>query len=142
MRTGLTRLSAVFGCGISLILNAAQLPRIELIVSDAEGVVGQEALKQQGFDVKIYNLDAPKRLLERIAQHLPPNQQAATSTLSQRGVQQQFEAAYQGLSVAARYGVNHYPAIIFNQGEAVIYGVTDLPRALNLYRHWQHDDKP
>ena len=35
-----------------------------------------------------------------------------------------------------QYGVDRYPAIVFN-GEAVVYGLTDLSNALDHYRTWQ-----
>ena len=41
-----------------------------------------------------------------------------------------------GLINAAEYGVDRYPAIVFD-GNAVIYGVTDIGEALRHYRKWK-----
>ena len=40
-----------------------------------------------------------------------------------------------GLAKAVQYGVDHYPAIVFN-GTAVVYGVTDLVEAVQRYDTW------
>ncbi len=41
-----------------------------------------------------------------------------------------------GLLKAAEYGIDRYPAIVFD-GYAVVYGVTDIGEALRQYRVWQ-----
>jgi integrating conjugative element protein (TIGR03757 family) len=119
-------------------------PLIEVIHSDADKISGRAKLIQQGYVVKLYNLDAPKQLFASLSQNLPSNQAAAKSTLEQRmqqhgrqALQQQLILAYQGLSLAIQYQVDRYPAVLFGQGRAVIYGVTDLEQALSLYRQWQ-----
>lgn len=125
------------------IQSAQDKPVIEVIVRDADRVIGLATLRQQGYDVKLYNLDAPKQLFADLSQNLPANPEAAKRTLEQRmqqhgrqALQQQLIAAYQGLSVAIQYQVDRYPAVLFDQGRAVIYGVTDLQQALDLYRQW------
>lgn len=124
--------------------SAQDKPVIEVIVSDADRVTGLATLRQQGYDVKLYNLDAPKLLFADLSQDLPAYPAAAKRTLEQRmqqrgrqALQQQLIAAYQGLSVAIQYQVDRYPAVLFDGGQAVIYGVTDLQQALSLYRQWQ-----
>ncbi|MCB1736182.1 MAG: TIGR03757 family integrating conjugative element protein [Gammaproteobacteria bacterium] len=46
----------------------------------------------------------------------------------------------QGLAKAMQYGVDRYPAIVFD-GQAVVYGVTDVQTALAHYRVWRREDK-
>jgi integrating conjugative element protein (TIGR03757 family) len=41
-----------------------------------------------------------------------------------------------GLINAAEYGVDRYPAVVFD-GNAVVYGVTDIDEALRHYRTWK-----
>jgi integrating conjugative element protein (TIGR03757 family) len=133
--------------GLCLNLNAAELPSapfIEVIHSDAYPVTGIQALKRQGMAIKLYNLDDGKRLVSQLATNLPHNQDAAKKTLQQRfkkmgnqAVKGQFIRAYQGVIVGTQYGVTRYPAVIFDHGRAVVYGITDLPQALTLYRQWQ-----
>ncbi|MBD9357331.1 TIGR03757 family integrating conjugative element protein [Methylomonas albis] len=119
-------------------------PVIEVIVSDADRVTGLANLRQQGYDVKLYNLDAPKQLFASLSQNLPAKPEAAKRMLEQRmqqhgrqALQQQLVTAYQGLSVAIQYQIDRYPAVVFDRGKAVIYGVTDLQQALGWYRQCQ-----
>lgn len=119
-------------------------PLIEVIISDADRVTGRANLLRQGYDVQVYNLDAPKQLFATLSQNLPANQVAAKCALEQRmqqhgrqTLQQQLASAYQGLSLTMQYQINRYPAVVFDRGRAVIYGVTDLQQALGLYRQWQ-----
>ncbi|MEA2093693.1 MAG: DUF1525 domain-containing protein [Pseudomonadota bacterium] len=41
-----------------------------------------------------------------------------------------------GLARALQYGIDRYPAIVFD-GQLVVYGVTELGQALHQYYHWQ-----
>lgn len=118
-------------------------PSMEVIIGDDDRVTGQADLLQQGYDVKLYNLDAPKKLFSVLSQNLPADQAAAKHTLEQRmqlygrqALQRQLMDAYQGLSVAIQYRIDRYPAVLFDRGTAVVYGVTDLQQALGLYRQW------
>jgi integrating conjugative element protein (TIGR03757 family) len=45
-----------------------------------------------------------------------------------------------GLARAIQYGVDRYPAVVFDE-RAVVYGVTDLVEALDLYEAWQREQK-
>lgn len=124
---------------------------VEAVTDDAHPVTGIEALSGQGQAVAVYNLDDGERLTAELARGLPPDQEAAKAALQRRfaeqgraAVQQRFERAFQGRIAAFEYGLTRYPAVVFNHGQAVVYGVTDLPQALTLYRQWagQGEGKP
>ncbi|WP_268745429.1 TIGR03757 family integrating conjugative element protein [Methylomarinum vadi] len=51
-----------------------------------------------------------------------------------------MQMAAQGLAKAMQYGVDRYPAIVFD-GQAVVYGVTDVQSALAHYRVWRREGK-
>ena len=51
-----------------------------------------------------------------------------------------MQHAAMGLAKAMQYGVDRYPAIVFN-GEVAIYGVTDIGEALDRYRLWREGRK-
>ncbi|MEZ5573748.1 MAG: TIGR03757 family integrating conjugative element protein [Halioglobus sp.] len=48
----------------------------------------------------------------------------------------ELENAARGLVQAMQYGIDRYPAIVFD-GEVVVYGVTDVTVATQLYQRWQ-----
>lgn len=104
------------------------------------GVI-QSALTRQGVMLAVYNLDAPAQLSQSLSQNLPLNATAAKKILQERlhqqgstSLQQQYQIAYQGLAKSLAYELDRFPAIVFNHGQAVIYGVTDLKDALALYQ--------
>ena len=103
----------------------------------------QGALQRQGIKVSLYNLDAAKALSRDLSQGLPANPEAAKTIMLERlhgqgsqALNQRYLAAYQGLIKSLNYGLDRYPAIVFNQGQAVVYGVTDLQEALAVYQRW------
>ena len=46
------------------------------------------------------------------------------------------QQAATGLAKAMQYGIDRYPAVVFD-AEAVVYGVADLKTALHRYRRWR-----
>ena len=48
----------------------------------------------------------------------------------------ELKNAAKGLAQAMQYGINRYPAIVFD-GDAVVYGVTDVSAATQLFQRWQ-----
>ncbi|WP_404360463.1 TIGR03757 family integrating conjugative element protein [Methylotuvimicrobium sp. KM1] len=120
---------------------------IEAIHSDAFSLTGVDALAGQGIEVKIYNLDDAERLTANLAIGLPPDQEQAKAALERRfkeqgmeAVQKHFMQAFQGRIVGVQYGISRYPAIVFDHGRAVVYGVTDLNRAVAIYREWRRNN--
>ncbi len=94
------------------------------------------------IDVRIHKLDAIKQLEGKLSQGLSADPDKA-KRLVLRKLQQlgkatrsQLEHSARSLARAVQYGVEKYPAIVFD-GELVVYGLTDLSAALMHYRHWQ-----
>jgi hypothetical protein len=44
---------------------------------------------------------------------------------------------FTGVLKAREWGLERFPAIVFGQGESVVYGVTDLEQAVLLWRDHQ-----
>ena len=146
-------LAPLWGAGVSSPLFSADrqdLPEtaIEVIHSDEYPLHGLDSLNRQGLSFRLYNLDEGKRLLAGLSQNLPSNQDAAKVALEKRfqmmgeqSVQNRFQEAFKGNIKSVQYGLTRYPAVVFDGGKAVIYGVTDLVRALDLYRQWRQSAK-
>ena len=88
------------------------------------------------------NLDAVDRIEQRLGKNLPADEDKALALMKQRiaGVgqsqlNQELREAYQALILSMQYGLDRYPAVIFDQ-QAIVYGVTDLHAATKQYRHW------
>ena len=92
--------------------------------------------------VELYTIDGIKRIEQELSGGLTADSDAARHQATKRitqldeGQKQQVQRAAIGLSKALQYGIDRYPAIVFN-GEAVVYGVTDLTKALDFNEAWQ-----
>lgn len=87
----------------------------------------------------VYDLSAPRRLADALGQGLPQNPAEAQAAAAARfeAAKQRLAAAYRGHALAAHYGIAKIPAVVFNRGEAVAYGLADPAEAAALYRRWK-----
>ena len=94
------------------------------------------------IDVRIHKLDAIKQLEGKLSQGLSADPDKAKRLVLRKlqqlskGTRSQLEHSARSLAKAVQYGIEKYPAIVFD-GELVVYGLTDLSAALMHYRHWQ-----
>lgn len=92
-------------------------------------------------DARVYVLDEMEVLDSELSAGLPGNELEAQSILRQRlhalgaaALARRTKSAAEGIVQAARYGVDRIPAVVFN-GEAVIYGETDIDLARSIFQH-------
>lgn len=117
--------------------------QVEVITDRSHPFTGVEPnaarLKVQGFD-----LELPAQLETQLGEGLPSDPTVAARVARQRleslgrqPLATRFANAYAGLLKALDYGIDRYPAVVFDGGESVVYGVTDLDEALGYYRRWR-----
>ena len=94
-----------------------------------------------GSQITIHDLSARKRLLDEISQGLPSDpaqaKDIALARLNAGDFRQRLVAAEVDAALATQYGIVKLPAIVFDRGAAVAYGLTDVGQAIELYRRWQ-----
>lgn len=89
----------------------------------------------------VYVLDAMDTYLDKLSVGLPKTEAEAQRIASARlaTLTDADKAALRGAAEAkvraAEYRITHAPAIVFD-GRAVIYGVSDVERAQQIYRNW------
>ncbi|MCB1873870.1 MAG: TIGR03757 family integrating conjugative element protein [Gammaproteobacteria bacterium] len=94
----------------------------------------------------VYRLDRIDELQKALSQQLPGDPEKAKQLALRRfqrmdaQLSHQLENATKGLVQALQYGINRYPAIVFD-GHAVIYGITDIETAARLYDHWVEQNR-
>ena len=116
---------------------------IVVITSHEHPVVGLSLLaSSQRSTVQIYYLDAIDRLEHQLSQSLPADVTKATPLLKTRIAdigpavfEQQLREAYQPLLLMMKFQLDRYPVIVFDD-RAVIYGMTELPKAIQRYQAW------
>jgi integrating conjugative element protein (TIGR03757 family) len=108
------------------------------------GINKQALLGEKEFHV--YELDGIRRTEEKLSKGLPADPEQSKRVVLQRFQQlneedrARMQRAAMGLAKAMQYGVDRYPAIVFD-GQAVVYGVTDVQTALAHYRAWRREGK-
>lgn len=117
---------------------------IEVFTTSEQPVVGGEHEQLPTATVTIYVVDGLERFESGLSEGLPADPYAAKAEALRR-IQHLDDArtapakdAAFGLAKAVQYGVDRYPALVFD-GRAVVYGVTDLVEALDRYEAWQRE---
>ena len=104
-------------------------------------VTGNITTTGAGSQIIIHDLSARKRLLDEISQGLPSDpaqaKTLAMARLNAGDFRQRLVAAEVDAALATQYGIVKLPAIVFDRGAAVAYGLTDVGQAFELYRRWQ-----
>ena len=98
--------------------------------------------KHMHVAIQIHELDAIKGLEDTLSQGLTADPDKAKRLVLERlqqlnkGTRSQLEHSATALAKAVQYGVEKYPAMVFD-GELVVYGLTDLSVALMHYGLWR-----
>ncbi len=112
--------------------------QIEVFVTTGTTVSTTPA-DRRGIPVEIHHVDAVDRATEALSQGLPADPDAAAAIAQERldaQAHRDLEAAYEPLLRAYRLNIEQVPAIVFD-GQAVVYGTTDLARGLREYERWR-----
>lgn len=108
---------------------------------------GEEEGQDRGINLQVYHLDGIQLAEAELSKNLTADPALSKQILLQRiqDMDEQTSARMQrsatGIAKAMQYGVDRYPVIVFD-GEAVIYGITDLETALEQYQLWRAGNKP
>jgi integrating conjugative element protein (TIGR03757 family) len=124
---------------------------IEVFTSAKYPIVETDAKRAgshlQGLETTIYEIDGIQSVERDLSLNLPVEPQQSKQIALQRiqsldkQTRSRMQSAATALAKAMQYGVDRYPAVVFD-GEAVVYGVTDLTVALEQYRAWQAGRQP
>lgn len=131
-------------------IDAVTLQVIEVFTSSDRPITGHAVIYaapgRPTTELQIYNLDGIQRIEAQLSQNLTADPEQSKRVVLQRFQQlreedrAQMQHAAMGLAKAMQYGVDRYPAIVFD-GEVAIYGVTDIGEALDRYRLWREGRK-
>lgn len=123
-------------------LRAGDALSLEVFTMATLPISGQDDRRLHGASVTVYAVDGLARFETLLSEDLPSEADAAKAEairrigeLNEARMASAKEAAT-GLAKAVQYGVNRYPAIVF-EGDAVIYGMTDLVDAVARYEAWR-----
>jgi len=127
--------------------NGGGHPRLVEVFTTADSPVnGETALNTQPayreIEFHAYELDAIQRIEAKLSKGLTADPKQSKRVVLQRFQQlpdedrAQLQRAAMGLEKAVKFGIDRYPAIVFD-GEIVIYGIVDIREALHRYKQWR-----
>jgi len=135
---------ARLAAGILLIPALALAPQafaLESVEVFTDPALFPVALGNSGVAVEVHDLSAQQKLLDELGQGLPGNpslaKDMAASRLGTAGFRQRLADTTAATLLASRYGIAKIPAIVFDRGAAVAYGLTDVGQAIQLYQRWK-----
>ena len=148
-------------CLVSLVLfadttfagQAGSLPPlvVEVFISDKHAVIGAYIAdldrNSRQLAIVVYKITAIQSIERDLSANLPAEPQQSKQIVLYRvqGLGEQtrsrMQAAAMGLAKAMQYGIDRYPAIVFDR-QVVVYGVTDLKAALGFHQAWRAGAKP
>ncbi|MEW8508366.1 MAG: TIGR03757 family integrating conjugative element protein [Candidatus Thiodiazotropha sp.] len=98
------------------------------------------------MDIQLYELNGIRRIETNLSQGLTTDPEQSEKIVLQRlqklneNDRTSMQRAAEGLAKAMHYRIDRYPAIVFD-GQAVVYGVTDVQTALAHYLVWRREGK-
>ena len=131
--------------------NGVGHPRLVEMFTTADSLVNGETtlntqLVYREIEFHVYELDGIQRVETKLSKGLTADPKQSRQVVLQR-LQQlseedrtQLQRAAMGLAKAMQFGVDRYPAIVFD-GEVAIYGVADIREALHRYQQWREGQK-
>lgn len=123
---------------------AAEVPlQITYFGNNLYPPAGIEDLKAHAStSVTVYNLDDHRNLEKELAAGLPKKDLELAKRMAKQRVasipKERFEALFVGPSTARRWMIEKYPAVVFGNGEAVVYGTQNID---NAYAIWEASKK-
>lgn len=120
--------------------NTLSTVSVDIFVSDTDRLTNVIALKRQVKSLTIHNMDNSVRLDAQLSQGLSSDPAVAEQQARARmtGINQQaIREAWTPVVKASFYDIKKIPAIVFNDGEAVVYGITDVMTAAGFYQKHQ-----
>ena len=126
--------------GLANSTSSSPSPSVIVITSDERPV---NVASVPNVHITVFNLDDVRTIEDQLGKGLPADKQLAKAIVQQRiaeigqpQLNESIRSAYQGISLAMRYGIDRYPAIVID-GRVIVYGVVNVATALAYYEQWQ-----
>lgn len=121
------------------VFTTSQRPVVELAAKSATNAL-------PGYAVTVYEIDGLQFTERKLSHDLPTDHRQSQHLAMQRLQRleepelQRMRGAAVGLGKAMQYGIDRTPAVVFD-GEAVVYGVTDVSAAVETYEAWRMEQR-
>ena len=124
--------------------NLASATRMDVFITADQPIerLNTFVLRHPDIALRVHTLDAIESLEDELSRDLPADPRSAKrlalARLKQlsKDTRAQLQHSAASIAIALHYGIEQYPAIVFD-AEFVVYGLTDPFRALEHYRRWR-----
>jgi len=136
-------IAALFPALLQAASPAASMPSSMEVFTNARHPISGTA--STSVPTKIYDLDAPGRLEDELSTDLPPDPKQAKALALKRlnalgaELAGMVDQAYEGVIKAMNYELTKIPAVVFDGGTGVVYGISDINEAIKRYQTWQQE---
>jgi integrating conjugative element protein (TIGR03757 family) len=131
------------GPGLAHVIEVFTSKQYPVVETDTKGT----GSNVQVPEITVYKIDAIQSVERELSRELPAAPQQSKPIVLQRiqsldePARLSMQASATGLAKAMQYGIDRFPAIVFD-GQAVVYGETDVQAAHTHYRAWRSRNKP
>lgn len=143
-------LNVIAICPAQAATSGDSVPMLEVFTTREQKVQSDSHIEtmnpDQSIKLQVYHLDGIEQFESVLSKSLPTDIKQAKHIALQRlqylnvKWKESMQKAAIGLTKAMQYGLDRYPAIVFD-GQAVVYGVTDVQTAFAHYRAWRREGK-
>lgn len=132
-------ISPVLAQGVSD-LSAVQMQKVYFIGTNHHTLMNAHSAEEFDVVIENTNLDGHKNLEQFLSKDLPQDMEAAELEANRRLETmdaQEIQNAFNGMAIAMRFDIKKAPAFVFDEGRAVIYGLTDAREALKRWAYYK-----
>jgi integrating conjugative element protein (TIGR03757 family) len=112
---------------------------VTYIGTNNHSIVNAEAVEDYDIKLTVFNIDAHRNLEKQLSENLPSDITEAERIANERLAALDahlVQDAFKGIALSLHWDLKTVPAIVFGDGEQVIYGVTDMNVALKRYHYF------
>ncbi len=114
--------------------------KVYFIGTNNHTLINAHSAEEFGAVIENTNLDGHKNLEQFLSMDLPQDMEAAQLEANRRLETmdaQEIQNAFNGMAIAMRFDIKKAPAFVFDEGRAVIYGLTDAREALKRWAYYK-----
>lgn len=122
---------------VSTVSAAAQPESMLLISLGDRPTTGVDEIEALGIKVLVLDVSVPQKILDALIVDLPNTEEAAIAEVRARASQisaQEGANFLHPMVLIKQWSLSKLPALVFNNGESVIYGMTDFEQALSIWQ--------
>ena len=125
------------------VTNAGEaITKMTYLGTNKKTILNPEAAKDHQFEIEVFNLDELSNIEAKVTNNLPKDPVEAERIADERiGSLDKTKAMrlFKGVVLLIEWDIKKLPAFVFDEGQYVIYGVTNTATAINRFvnsRKW------